>query len=100
MGIRLKDGEIRRRREAAPLGQAEAAARAGFGSAQHWSNVERGTRSTAPTVETLLRVARALGCTVEDLVELVDTPDQKRAGKAAAVRSEEAGKGKPKGATK
>jgi transcriptional regulator with XRE-family HTH domain len=59
--------EIKRRREAAGITQAEAARLAGWKSQQHWRNVESG-RSPNPRVMTLFAVAKVLGCRVRDLL--------------------------------
>lgn len=76
MAIILKTAEIEKRRRALGLTLQEAADRAGFSTAQQFFNVERGARASRPSAETMLRVARAIGCRVEDLVELRD--DKKR----------------------
>ncbi len=59
--------EIKRRRVAAGWSMAEAARRAGMGSRQAWQHIESGSRPD-PTVSTLQRIARALGCGVDDLL--------------------------------
>lgn len=59
--------EIKRRREAAGLTKAECARRAGFKSQQHWYGMESG-RSPNPRIDTLIVVAKVLGCKVRDLL--------------------------------
>lgn len=59
--------EIKRRRVALGLTLQEAADRAGFSGRQRWSGIERGERSNL-RADTLLAVARALGCSIEDLL--------------------------------
>jgi transcriptional regulator with XRE-family HTH domain len=62
----IKIDLVKRLREQLVLSQTEAAARAGM-SVQQWHNIESGDR-TSLTPRTLLRVARALECTMEELV--------------------------------
>lgn len=63
------EGDLRRAREAAGLTQAELAARAGV-SRQLVGAAEAGRH--APSVQTAIRLARALGRPVEDLFRLAD----------------------------
>jgi transcriptional regulator with XRE-family HTH domain len=57
---------MRQLREAAGLTQAQAAKRAGILQSR-WSNIESGDRTNV-TVETMGRVAAALGCNAQDLL--------------------------------
>lgn len=59
--------EIRRRRIELEFTLQEAGERAGFSGRQRWSGIEQGERSN-PSVTTMAAVARALGCTIEDLL--------------------------------
>ena len=60
--------ELRRRRIAAGLAQADVAERAGT-SAGHLSELERGTRNPSPAL--LARLAGVLGCEIADLLARV-----------------------------
>ncbi len=64
--------EISRRRESSRLTVGEAAARAQFTTRQQWNAVESGATKN-PTVMTMVSVAHALGCAVEDLVVIHQT---------------------------
>jgi transcriptional regulator with XRE-family HTH domain len=66
MGINTD--KIRALREKAELTQEEAATRAGLKNRQYWNNIETGQRKNL-TIETLEKVARALGCTAKDLLK-------------------------------
>jgi transcriptional regulator with XRE-family HTH domain len=57
---------MRELREAADLTQAQASARAKM-SVSRWSDIESGARTNV-TVETMGRVAKALGCNARDLL--------------------------------
>jgi len=48
------------------MSQADAADKAGFTQRQHWFKYESG--STAPSIETAERIAKALGVSVCDLI--------------------------------
>ena len=61
--------EIKRRREAMGLTMNEAASRAQFSTKQQWYAVESGARAN-PSAQTIVSVAFALGCRVEDLMIL------------------------------
>lgn len=63
----LNHHEVKRRREAKKLSQAEAARQAGFASYQQWWNVENG-RSPMPRLDTLLALANVLECSISELV--------------------------------
>jgi transcriptional regulator with XRE-family HTH domain len=63
----LNPTQITTLRERANLTQAEAARRAGL-TRQGWGNLEHG-RLPDPRASTLQRVAAALGCRVEELLE-------------------------------
>jgi DNA-binding Xre family transcriptional regulator len=77
MGQQLDRGKMRELRKALGLKQSEAAARAGFGGGlQQWSDIERGHRPNV-TLDTLAKIATALGCTSADLL----TPVAKKSGK-------------------
>jgi len=69
--------QMRRKRESLGLTMQEAAERAGFTSRQQWYNVEAGFRSNV-TPTTLMAIARALGCSIEDLLK---KPEKKKAKK-------------------
>lgn len=58
--------EVKRRREAMKLSQAEAGRQIGF-TAQRWSDMENG-RIPNPRLVTLVAVARVLKCGLDDLV--------------------------------
>lgn len=60
--------KIRRLREKLKISQAHAAELAGVGSRQRWNNIERGRRTNI-TVDTLERIAAALGCKARDLLK-------------------------------
>jgi transcriptional regulator with XRE-family HTH domain len=77
MGQELDREKMRERRKALGLNQSEASARAGFnGGASWWSDVESGRKSNV-TLDTLARIATALGCTSADLL----TPAEKKSRK-------------------
>ncbi len=69
--------EIQRRRELLKLNQPEAAARAGFKTAQQWNNIEKGHRANV-RADTLASIARALGCTMEELMTAPEPSKPKR----------------------
>lgn len=60
--------EIKRRRSKLGLSMASAAKLAGWKTAQQWANVEYGTKKD-PLVSTMFKVAKALGCKIDDLVK-------------------------------
>ena len=66
--IPLNTDKIRKLRLAAKLTQAEAAERAGLKGKQKWSDLENGRRSNL-TIETLERIAKALGVRAADLLK-------------------------------
>jgi len=65
MGIDFN--KIKTLREKADLTQEQAAKRAGMSTRQAWNNIESGRQS--PTVETLDRMAKALGTKTRDLLK-------------------------------
>jgi transcriptional regulator with XRE-family HTH domain len=67
LGMGVDFAKIKRLREDNKLTQDEAARKAGFKSRQAWNNVERGRQS--PTVDTLERIAKALGVKAKDLLK-------------------------------
>lgn len=73
---------IRREREARRLTQAQLAARAQMPQGQI-SNLESG-RSADPSASTLIRVARAIGCAVDDLLIDVNPDYERRASERRA----------------
>ncbi len=66
--IGLDAKKLRDMRTAAKLTQAEAAERAGLTGKQVWSDLEQGRRSNI-TLETLERIAAALGVKAKDLLK-------------------------------
>ena len=60
--------KIRRLREQARLSQAEAATKAGLGTRQRWHGIESGA-STNIELDTLERIAKALGVKAKDLLK-------------------------------
>jgi transcriptional regulator with XRE-family HTH domain len=60
--------EIKRRREKLGLTQAQAARLAGWPTAQNWSNIENAPADNDPRISTMIVVALALGCKVDDLL--------------------------------
>jgi len=60
---------IRERREAAGMNQRELARRTGM-SPEYLNTVERGSRQ--PGIATLIRVARVLGLSIDDLIVVED----------------------------
>ncbi|MBE3118314.1 MAG: helix-turn-helix transcriptional regulator [Candidatus Atribacteria bacterium] len=66
MTERRSENRIQRARRRAKLTQAQAAQRAGWSQGQ-WSDLERG-RFPAPTLATLRRAAKALGCSLTALI--------------------------------
>lgn len=60
--------KIRRLREGLGLTQDQAAEKAGLGSRQRWNDIESG-RKSGVTVETLERIAKALGVKAKDLLK-------------------------------
>jgi len=65
MGGRSTGEAVRARRKALAMTQAEAAEKAGWVQSR-WADIEADRFS--PTLDTLRRVAKALGCAVRDLV--------------------------------
>lgn len=63
----VNQAEIKRRREKLGLSQSEAAALAGFKSAIQWWDIEK-KPGRDPLVSTMVKVARALGCKVDQLL--------------------------------
>ena len=66
--IPLDTDKIRKLRRALKLTQAEAAERAGLTGLQTWSDIENGRRANL-TIETLERIAKALGVRAADLLK-------------------------------
>jgi DNA-binding XRE family transcriptional regulator len=66
--IGLNTDKIRQLRERLKLTQEQAAARAGLPSRQKWNDIERGRQKNL-TIETLERVAAALGVKARDLLK-------------------------------
>ncbi|HEV2296527.1 MAG TPA: helix-turn-helix transcriptional regulator [Tepidisphaeraceae bacterium] len=66
--IPLDAPKVRELREAQKLSQAALAKRAGLPSAQYLSDIERGIRVNL-TIETLDRIAAALGVKAKDLLK-------------------------------
>jgi transcriptional regulator with XRE-family HTH domain len=66
--IPLDAAKIRQLREALGLSQVQAAKLAGLPSSQVWSDIERGRRKNL-TIESLERVAKALGVSARDLLK-------------------------------
>lgn len=62
----FNNDKVKRLREKAGLTQEQAAERAGFTSRQAWNNVESGRQE--PTLGTLERMAKALGCKPRELI--------------------------------
>lgn len=62
------------RREALNLSQIELASKAGI-SQNHYSNIENGLRK--PSLPTAQRIARALGCTIDELFGSGDTEEKR-----------------------
>jgi transcriptional regulator with XRE-family HTH domain len=60
--------KVRELRERAGLSQAEAAKLAGLANQAAWQQIESGARPN-PTVDTLDKIARALGCKAKDLLK-------------------------------
>lgn len=67
-GIGLDAKRLRELRIVAGITQAEAAERAGLTGKQVWSDLEKGRRSNI-TLETLDRIAAALGVRAKDLLK-------------------------------
>ena len=67
MGI-LDCGKIKGFREARKLSQEEAAKLAGLAGRQNWNEIEGGRRTNI-TMDTLERVAKALGVKAKDLLK-------------------------------
>lgn len=63
----LDQQEVKRRREAKGMSQAEAAKLAGFKSAIQWWDIEN-KPNRDPRVSTVAAVARSLGCKVDQLL--------------------------------
>jgi transcriptional regulator with XRE-family HTH domain len=69
LGVMLNTESIRVRRELLGRSQDEVAHLAGIkGGRQKWNDIEKG-RNVNPTLETLLGMARALQCSIADLVD-------------------------------
>jgi transcriptional regulator with XRE-family HTH domain len=79
MGQELDREKMRTLRKALDLNQTDAAKRAGFG-VQQWSDIERGHKPNV-TLDTLARIATALGVTSADLLTPADTKPRKSKGK-------------------
>lgn len=79
MGQELDREKMRELRKGLGLNQTDAATRAGFNGVQQWSDIERGHRPNV-TLDTLAKIATALGCTSADLLTPVEKPT-KRKGK-------------------
>lgn len=62
---------IHSRRKALGLTQAEAAEKAGISTAVQWSQIETGTRQNLYP-QTLQRIALALECTVDELLQPIE----------------------------
>ena len=60
--------KIRALREGLDLTQEQAAGRAGLGGRQRWNDIESG-RKSGVTVETLEKIAKALGVKAKDLLK-------------------------------
>lgn len=60
--------KIRQLREDLGLTQDQAAEKSGLGSRQRWNDIESG-RKSGVTVETLERIAKALGVKAKDLLK-------------------------------
>jgi transcriptional regulator with XRE-family HTH domain len=74
----LNKERIKALREKLGLTQDEAARLAGFTSRQAWNNLEGGAVPN-PRADTLAKVAKALGCRMEDLLQ--EDPPAKGKGK-------------------
>lgn len=61
--------KIKELREARGLKMIEAAKLAGITSAQKWNDLENGKKRQNVTLETLTKLARALKCSVTDLIK-------------------------------
>jgi len=70
--------EIRSRREALGLTQAQASATCGWRRATLWNEVETGLRPQITAV-TLYRIARVLGCSMDELMDR-QLPPTRRGG--------------------
>jgi transcriptional regulator with XRE-family HTH domain len=70
---------IKLRRESLGLTMEAAAQRAGFSGRQQWNSVESGQRKN-PSAETLYLIARALGCSMDELMLPPKTKPAKRPG--------------------
>lgn len=66
MGM-LDPAKVKAKREAMKLTQEEAAQRGGLASKQKWSDIESG-RIPNPRLDTVVGVASALKCSIEDLL--------------------------------
>jgi transcriptional regulator with XRE-family HTH domain len=64
----LDTGKIKKLREGARLSQADAAKKAGIGTRQRWHGIESGA-NTNIELDTLERVAKALGVKAKDLLK-------------------------------
>ena len=65
--VPLDTEKIRKLREGLGLSQAQASKRAGLSGPQNWNRIERG-RHTALTIDTLERIAAALGVHAKELL--------------------------------
>ncbi len=66
--MQLDVSKIKKLRERIGLSQAQAAKQASFPSGHYWSDIEAGRRCN-PTLNTLNKVADALGVTAKDLLK-------------------------------
>jgi transcriptional regulator with XRE-family HTH domain len=64
----LDTGKVKKLRSEGKLTLEEAAKKAGFSNAQQWYLIESGTRANV-TVETLDKIAKALGVKAKDLLK-------------------------------
>jgi transcriptional regulator with XRE-family HTH domain len=81
MGQKLNLLKMRELRLKADLSQGDAAKLAGMtGGASQWSDVENGRKENV-TLDTLSKIASALGCDARDLILPPDTKKKKRGGK-------------------
>jgi transcriptional regulator with XRE-family HTH domain len=76
--VTLDNQAIRQRREQLKLTMEEAAHRAGMISRQKWNAFENAPIGYAPRLDTLGNVARALQCSISDLVTEPYPPTRKR----------------------
>lgn len=82
MGQELDREKMRALRKEKGLSQGDAAEAAGMnGGASQWSDVENGRKANV-TLDTLSRIAAALGCDSRDLILPPDPPQKKKAKKS------------------